>query len=455
MAAAEKGAPERAPQSREYAALLAAGTAIGASLRVISLLGRGGMGEVYEVEHAALGRRFAVKVLRAPLDGNARDRFRREWRTIARLSSEYVVSVIDCGELHDGTPYLVMERLHGRDLRQLLDEAAPLPIPRAVGLIEQACLGVAAAHRAGVVHRDLKPANLFVTPRETGDELCKVLDFGVAKVETSEATQQGAVIGTVKYMAPEQLTDSASVGPAADIYALGAILYECLTGTPPHVAATLQATMFRILNESPTPLLERRANTPPELAALVERALSHDPQQRFQSAAEFSRALREFSRPAAHSARASSEGDTMAVAALDLEPERGARAGRRVTQSLPSALLALVAGFGLGVTLRTVAPGRGPESARASASTAAPTPELPAALPGFSPAPRSVTELPVGLGSPKTTPAVAVSSDRPAATPERPWPARDRKSQAPAVADTASEGEAPPKVGFQRENPYE
>src|SRR5262249_19470914 len=162
------------------------------------------------------------------------------------LDSEHVVSVFDCGELDDGTPYLVMERLIGEDLRSLIQREGKLPIARAAQLALDACRGLAVVHGAGLVHRDIKPANLFVARRPGDREICKVLDFGVAKVLASEATHQGAFIGTVRYMAPEQLIDSVSVGPPTDVYAIGAILYECLAGMPPHAGETAQELMFSI-----------------------------------------------------------------------------------------------------------------------------------------------------------------------------------------------------------------
>jgi serine/threonine-protein kinase len=152
--------------------------------------------------------------------------------------------------------------LRGEDLRGLLERAAPLPIPREVNLVRDACMGIAAVHRAGLVHRDLKPGNLFVTRRASGEDWCKVLDFGVAKMDASSSTAEGALIGTAKYMAPEQLKDGASAGPAADIYALGAILYECLCGTPPHTGMSAQELMFKIMNEAPEWLSVRRAENP-------------------------------------------------------------------------------------------------------------------------------------------------------------------------------------------------
>jgi serine/threonine protein kinase len=271
------------------------GALIDGTYRLGELLGAGGMGQVYEAEHAALGRKVALKVLRPGMDDvEGTSRFRREMRAVAALTSEHVVSVFDCGALEDGTPYFVMERLEGQDLRQVLRSFGPLPVRRAVHALQHALRGIAVAHRAGIVHRDLKPENLFLVARARGGELCKVLDFGAARMDSSLATRQGAVIGTIRYMAPEQLADASRVGPASDIYALGAILYECLTGRPPHVADAMPELMFKIMNERPPPVTTLKSNIPPALAAIIERALSHAPEQRFPSAEAFDEALDTF-----------------------------------------------------------------------------------------------------------------------------------------------------------------
>jgi serine/threonine protein kinase len=279
------------------------GTLIDGTYRLGELLGAGGMGQVYEAEHVALGRKVALKVLRAGMDDvEGTGRFRREMRAVAALTSEHVVSVFDCGALDDGTPYFVMERLEGQDLRHLLRAFGPLPVRRAVHAVQHALRGIAVAHRAGIVHRDLKPENIFVVARARGGELCKVLDFGAARMDSSLATRQGAVIGTIRYMAPEQLADGSRVGPTSDIYALGAILYECLAGRPPHVADAMPELMFKIMNERPAPLASLRPNLPSGLAAIIERALAHAPEERFASAEAFDEALDAFTGEASDAA---------------------------------------------------------------------------------------------------------------------------------------------------------
>ncbi|HVY26892.1 MAG TPA: protein kinase [Polyangiaceae bacterium] len=254
------------------------GSVIAGTYRLTRHIGSGGSSHVFEAEHVRLGKPFAVKLLRPELDPTRQtaQRFRREARAIAKLSSEYIVNVVDCGELADLTPYLVMELLQGEDLRSLLKREGSLPARRAVPLIIETCRALSEAHGAGLVHRDLKPENLFITRRATGEDWCKVLDFGVAKMDASMSTTQGAIVGTVRYMAPEQLADGATVGPATDIHALGAILYECLSGRVAHPGETIQEAMFSVLNREPRAL----EDVPDALGSLVLRCLAKDPAQR-------------------------------------------------------------------------------------------------------------------------------------------------------------------------------
>jgi eukaryotic-like serine/threonine-protein kinase len=255
---------------------------VAGTYRITRHIGSGGSSHVFEAEHLRLGKSFAVKVLRPELDTSrlTAQRFRREAKAVARLHSEHIVSVVDCGELDDGAPYLVMELLIGEDLRSLLNREGSLPVRRAVALIVEACRGLAVVHDASFVHRDLKPENLFVARRSTGEDWCKVLDFGVAKMEASLSTAEGAIIGTVRYMAPEQLSDAASIGPATDVYALGAILYECLSGKPVVDGTTVQEVMYRVMNAPTTPLHELVPTLPRALAETVGRCLAKTPSAR-------------------------------------------------------------------------------------------------------------------------------------------------------------------------------
>jgi serine/threonine-protein kinase len=262
------------------------GQVFAGTYRIVRYIGSGGSSHVYEAEHKRLGKSFAVKLLRAEIDTGRRaaQRFRREAKAVARLQSEHIVSVVDCGELDDQTPYLVMELLQGEDLRSLLKREHALPTRRAVQLVIEACRGLTVVHAAGLVHRDLKPENLFLTRRSTGEDWCKVLDFGVAKMEASMSTAQGAIVGTVRYMAPEQLSDGAAVSAATDLYALGAILYECLSGSPLVEGSSVQEAMYRVMNATPVPLRQRLPTVPAALAAVVERCVEKSPTRRPSSA---------------------------------------------------------------------------------------------------------------------------------------------------------------------------
>jgi len=282
----ERGERSSGPQVRATRC----GQLLGQTYQLMDVVGAGGMAEVYAAEHLRLGRRFAVKLPRSNLSPKALERFQREVRAMALIDSDFVVRVSDCGEAEDGTPYLVMDLLKGEDLRALLERDGPLPIRRAASLIWEACQGVAAVHQAGLVHRDIKPENLFIAKRSTGEDWCKVLDFGIAKTDFSGSTVEGIVIGTVRYMAPEQLENAATADVRADIYALGAVLYESLCGDPPHAAASVQELMFKIMNESAV-RLDAKSSVPAALADVVERALSRLPENRFKDVQEFAAAL--------------------------------------------------------------------------------------------------------------------------------------------------------------------
>lgn len=296
---------------------LVPGAIVDGRYRVVDRIGEGGMGSVYRVEHLRLGARFALKVLRGELATDPRmvARFEREMGAVARVTSEHVVPIVDCGVLAEGTPYFVMHLLEGRDLRALLRETGSLPPVRAVNLIIDACHGLSAVHAAGIVHRDVKPANLFVTRGDDGRDVVKVLDFGVAKQTSDATTQPGALIGTVKYMAPEQIGTGRPVDARADLFALGVILYECIAGEAPFAGDTTERVLYGIITADPVPLHERREGVPVELSRVVQRALSKRPDDRFESARAFAEALRPFAGTRVFGAvgdwerRASPEGD--------------------------------------------------------------------------------------------------------------------------------------------------
>jgi serine/threonine protein kinase len=279
------------------------GDVLAGKYRVEKVLGSGGMGVVVAARHVQLDVLVALKFMtdEALADAELARRFLREARAAARLRSEHVARVSDVGTLESGAPYLVMEYLEGSDLAELLSNTGPQPIGSAVEFIAQACDALEEAHRAGIVHRDVKPSNLFLTTRPNGTPCIKVLDFGISKVErlgSSTAklysTQPRSLLGSPFYMAPEQMRAARDVDARADIWALGATLYELLTGRLPFEAESLLDLAFRVANSEPTAPREMRPEIPWVLEQIVVRCLQKDPDDRFASAAALAGALAEF-----------------------------------------------------------------------------------------------------------------------------------------------------------------
>jgi serine/threonine-protein kinase len=270
--------------------------------RVDRVLGVGGMGIVVAATHVALNQRVAIKFLLPAALGNPQtiERFAREARAAVQIQSEHVARVIDVGTLPTGSPYMVMEFLEGSDLADAVEKGGPMPIAQAVGYVLQACEALAEAHALGIVHRDLKPANLFLARRAGRDSIVKVLDFGISKTSEkgpSGLTQTSAVMGSPYYMAPEQMMSSKDVDARSDIWALGIILYELLTGAPPFAADTMAEIVFMVTQRDPPPLGTKRADVPPQLATVIERCLSREPAQRYVNVAKLAAALAPFGPP--------------------------------------------------------------------------------------------------------------------------------------------------------------
>jgi eukaryotic-like serine/threonine-protein kinase len=270
--------------------------------RVDRVLGSGGMGVVVAATHVQLNTRVALKFLlpAALSNGQVIERFAREARAAVQIQSEHVARVTDVGTLPSGSPYMVMEYLEGVDLAAAIEKGGPMPIARAVGYILQACEAIAEAHALGIVHRDLKPANLFLARRAGRDSIVKVLDFGISKTnETgpSGLTRTSAVMGSPYYMAPEQMMSSRDVDPRADLWAIGVILYELLTGAPPFVADTMPEIVYLVTQRDPLPVRDKRPDVPPALADAIARCLQRAPAQRFANIAELAVALVPFGPP--------------------------------------------------------------------------------------------------------------------------------------------------------------
>jgi serine/threonine-protein kinase len=273
------------------------GELVGAKYRIVRLLAEGGMGVVYEAQHTVVRRRFAVKFMRRDL-AERRDiltRFQREAEAAGALESEHVAAAVDFGIAEDGAPYIVMEYLVGESLTALLGREGPLPVGRAADLVSQAGRGMEVAHAAGIIHRDLKPQNLFVCRRQDGTDLLKVLDFGVAKLqsldELNAATRTGAVVGTVAYMSPEQARGDKVVDQRSDVYALGAVLYELCSGRKPHPGESHNAILHHIATQPAVPLESVAPELPPGFLAVVAAALATNPGARPPSAGALVEAL--------------------------------------------------------------------------------------------------------------------------------------------------------------------
>jgi serine/threonine-protein kinase len=276
-----------------------AGHLLGGKYRIVRRIGVGGMGSVYEARHAGLGTPVAIKVLLPQLSKvpTVADRFRREAQVSATLKSPHVIQVTDVDQLPDGRPYLVMELLEGESLQEYLEKHETLSREEAVDIGLQILLGLECAHALGVVHRDLKPGNVFLDERGVG-RIAKLLDFGVAKVKASPEfqalTRPGMVMGTPEYMAPEQAFSADQADARSDVYSVGVMLYEMLSGALPAEGSLPIAVAHQVMTNQVRPLRERCPGLPEGLFTLVHRAMQADRGARFENALEMRRALSAF-----------------------------------------------------------------------------------------------------------------------------------------------------------------
>ena len=278
---------------------LRAGDVFAQKYVILSVLGEGGMGVVYEAEHTMLAQRVAIKMLK----DSAREsdefvkRFGREARASAKLRGVNVARVYDVDILDDGTPYMVMEYLEGHDLGAELDARGQLPISEAVGYVLEAASAMAEAHELGVVHRDLKPSNLYFAEQKDGSRVLKVLDFGISKTlfeQEVSVTMTQSSLGTPMYMSPEQIRSAKNVDRRTDIWSLGVILYEMLTGDVPFDGESPSAIIASVTADPIVPPREKRADIPEELDAIVMKALSKNADGRFDSIEQLAEALLDF-----------------------------------------------------------------------------------------------------------------------------------------------------------------
>lgn len=249
---------------------------------ILDIVGKGGMGVLYRAQDTVLERDVALKMMLVDFthDASTRERFQREARAVARLQHRNVVTIHELGEV-EGTPYIVMELLGGRDLDALLKSGVPLTMVQKLEIAAQLCEGLAYAHEQGIVHRDIKPGNVRVLE----DGTVKILDFGIAKFAQSSVTQTGSVMGTPSYMAPEQIMGQ-PVDGRSDLFSAGVLLYELLAGTKPFQGDSPTAVVYQIMNGEPVPLENYVKGVPEAINQIVMRSLQKDPAQRYQKAKE-------------------------------------------------------------------------------------------------------------------------------------------------------------------------
>jgi serine/threonine protein kinase len=293
------------------------GTVIGGKYRVERHIGEGAMGVVVAARHLELDELVAIKCIRPEMHAlpDVMSRFAREAKASAHLKGEHVAKVIDVGVAPSIGPYMVMEYLEGQNLAAVLQQGGPLPVRRATEYVMQVCEALALAHAASITHRDVKPENLFLTRR--GDlEIIKVLDFGISKTQLvshflggdASMRETSSLMGTPLYMSPEQIRATHEVDHRTDIWSLGVVLFELLTGRHAFAGETVTQVCALVLESTPPRLAEHCRSAPAELGTVIERCLDKDPARRYQSAAELANALLPFapSRARRHSERAQS-----------------------------------------------------------------------------------------------------------------------------------------------------
>jgi len=332
------------PQGRPQ---LPFGTLVAGKYSIVKPLGEGGMGAVYVVEHTITKHHRALKLLHPEMIAvrDVVERFLREASAAGHIGSEHIVETFDAGTLENGAPYLVMELLKGETLADRIARRPPA-LGELVDIIDQACSGIQAAHDAGIVHRDLKPENLFLADRQ-GRAFVKILDFGISKFDPSKSgalssTREGAALGTPYYMSPEQMLGSRAVDHRTDVYALGVILYEALTGRRPFEADALPLLAVRIHEGNAVPVAVLRPDLPPAVSAIVHQAMRIRPEERFQTARELAAHLLPF-RGGAGAALA------LDRTALSSAPPAGTTADGAVAYTAPGAGMGTSA---LGVSVR-------------------------------------------------------------------------------------------------------
>ena len=317
------------------------GQKLAGKFTITGLLGFGGMGAVYEAIQSPMDRKVALKLI-PTYDPTAAARFEREAYTVSKLTHPNTVTVFDFGHTSDGHLYLSMEHLLGHTLTDLIRSVGPLNGARAVHITQQICRSLGEAHRQGIIHRDVKPDNIFLINVDGDPDYVKVLDFGIAKVAQRHLTLTGEIVGTPRFMPPEQACGE-ELDQRTDLYAAGMLLYCCLSGKAPF-AGVQGPKVITLLVRGPTPLRELEPDLPPALLAVVDKAIAPEREKRFASAAAMAAALR---------ASLVDPAPPAATAAPDAPPEPDEPRERRRTPMtlLMVALIVLAVVLGVGLTV--------------------------------------------------------------------------------------------------------
>ncbi|HEY6460534.1 MAG TPA: serine/threonine-protein kinase [Polyangiaceae bacterium] len=447
------------------------GQVIDGKYRVASVIGEGGMGAVFGGEHLRLHRKVAIKVLHAAMarDAEVVRRFEREAQAAGKIGNDHILEVLDIGELPDGERFIVMEFLEGEPLNTRLERLQRMTPQQTYPVVRQLLEGLAAAHAAGIVHRDLKPANVFIQREKAGrPDYVKIIDFGISKFQNvggDEAkTRTGMIIGTPLYMSPEQARGLSEADARADLYAVGVILYESVTGRVPFTGASPTDLLFQIALSTPPPIASIVGDVDPAFCSIVERAMARDPNARFQSGAEFIAALDAWANAGQGVAAPGPRtmpvglpyGMAPPVSSLASTPGPGPGTPWASSQSLPQPpaparnpgaivavlALAVVAVLGLG-GLALAIKARSNASAASAAASASAVATAPAPTASVAPAPvpsAPPAEVVTLAPQPSAPPAPETSATRPAtvARPATPPPAHRPPPSAPPAAATAT-----------------
>ncbi|MBI5500257.1 MAG: protein kinase [Deltaproteobacteria bacterium] len=319
-AAAPRASSQPAAAPAGHAPGVRAGSLLGGKYRLVKMLGRGGVGEVWEALHDVIGLRVAVKLIRFEYAGNPElnARFIQEARAAAAVGHPGIVQVHDVGTSPDGRAYLVLEFLEGEDFEKVLARQRRLSVGETAEVLVDALDALGAAHAKGIVHRDMKPENVFLVPGRKGERVVKLVDFGIARLadeadSTMRLTRPGAVMGTPYYMSPEQARGEAAVDAGVDIYAVGVMLFEALAGRLPFMGSSYNEVLSKVLAEPFPSIRETRPDVPEEIERIIRRACARERAARYRDAGEFGEALAPFRRPRVVARRGDSAAEGLAT----------------------------------------------------------------------------------------------------------------------------------------------